>query len=57
MSGCRVDSSGSGYDPGPTNSCEHVHEAPGSGKGGDFLYQLSDYQILKKNSLRGLNYM
>jgi hypothetical protein len=29
--------------------CEHGNETFGSTKGGEFLYQLSDYLLLKKN--------
>jgi hypothetical protein len=31
-------------------SCEHGNEPSGSIKCGDFVYQLSDYQLLKKDS-------
>jgi hypothetical protein len=31
-------------------SCEHGNEPSGSIKGAEFLYKLSDYQLLKKGS-------
>jgi hypothetical protein len=33
------------------SSCEHDHESSGSIKGGEFLDQLSDYQLFKKDSV------
>jgi hypothetical protein len=32
------------------STCEHGNEPSGSIKGREFLYQLSDYQLLKKES-------
>jgi hypothetical protein len=32
-------------------SCEHCNEPSGSIKGGEFFYQLSDCQLLKKDSV------
>jgi hypothetical protein len=46
---CEVDASGSGYRP-VADSCEHGNEPSGSIKGGNFLEQLSDYQLLKQDS-------
>jgi len=43
-----VDASGSGEGP-VVDSCEHGNESSGFTKGDKFLYQLSDYQLLKKD--------
>jgi len=43
---CGLDSSGSGY---VAAFCEHDDETSGSIKIGEFIYQLRDYQLLKKN--------
>jgi hypothetical protein len=43
---CGLGASGSGYGPA-TGSCEHGNEPSSSIKGGEFLDQLSDYQLLK----------
>jgi hypothetical protein len=42
---CEQDSSGSGYGP-VTGCCEHSYELSDSIKRGEFLHQLSDYQLL-----------
>jgi hypothetical protein len=44
-----VDSAGSGWDP-VAGSCEYGNEPSGSIKGGDGIDQLSDCQLLKKDS-------
>jgi hypothetical protein len=43
-----LDSSGSGHRP-VAGCCESVNERWGSIKGGEFLEQLSDCQLLKKD--------
>jgi hypothetical protein len=47
---CGLDSSGSGHGP-MVGSCEHGNELPSSIKGGEFLDQLSDNKLLKKDSV------
>jgi len=44
-----MDSSGSGEDL-VVGSCQHGNEPSGCIKDGEFLDQLSDYQLLKYNS-------
>jgi len=51
----RLDSSGSRYRP-LLGSCWHGNERPDSIRGGEFRDQLSDYLLLKKNSVP-LNYV
>jgi hypothetical protein len=46
---CGVDASGSGWNP-VTGCCEHGNEPSVSIKGGEFLDQLSEYFLLKKDS-------
>jgi hypothetical protein len=46
--GCGLDSSGSGQRP-MAGSCEHGYELTGSIKGGRFLDQLNNYQLLKED--------
>jgi hypothetical protein len=50
MGRCGLDSSGSGWVP-VTGSFEHDDELLGSIKGGEFLDQLSNYQLLEKESV------
>jgi hypothetical protein len=49
MIGSGLDSTGSGQDP-VTCACEHGNEPPDFIKGEVFLDQVSDYQVLKKDS-------
>jgi hypothetical protein len=46
---CGVDTSGSGEVP-VTSCCEHGNEPLSPTKSGEFLYQLSNYQLLKKGA-------
>jgi hypothetical protein len=46
VGGCGLDSSGS-----VTGSCEHDNEPPGSIKGGEFLFYLSDCWFLKDSGM------
>jgi hypothetical protein len=49
VEGCGVDSSGSGKRP-VAGSCEHGNETSGSIRSGEFLDQLGDYKLVRKDS-------